>query len=215
MLNFPGGRSVVVDKELNPEECKRIRESLLSLSLKSDSRPITIWFDASGGEVEPTALLYQFIRLLKPPLIGIVAANCNSMAVLLLQACDIRLAIDPSCLIKMHRGRIEISFDSSSRSIKRAKKIISLSDRKIARLIAKRAGCKTRAILRLDGKEAELEAPEALKVGLLDGYLVAGQLNRVVVKAKRRRGKRRRGKRRRGKDHKTVSLKRLIKRISR
>jgi ATP-dependent Clp protease protease subunit len=79
----------------------------LRLLDSTSQEPITICINSAGGCVDLGLAVIDAIRACRSPVTGMVEANAESMAIIILQACDERVAY-PNSLLMAHTGTDEL-----------------------------------------------------------------------------------------------------------
>jgi len=106
-------RIVVLFGEINARNLKDLKRNLLYLSSQSNEE-IKILIDTGGGDFEDSLHFFDFLRILKPPITGIVLDRCDSMGIIVLQACNTRLATPYSHFL-IHSISLYFRFSSSEK----------------------------------------------------------------------------------------------------
>jgi len=164
---------VLISGEINNPMCGEVKLDFLSLVLSSH-KEITILFDCEGGNVQAALTIYDFIRILSIPVIGIVVGKCNSAASIVLQACDVRKATRHS---EMRLHLLNYSWggtlDNNSQAVIRAQlqaskelweKFVAI----YARVMNKKKKKVRKLIARHDRELITMSAQEMLDLGLID-----------------------------------------------
>lgn len=169
-------RRIVGLREITRSSIESIRADLLRLSLASREE-IWLAIDSDGGNCIHALFLCDFIEQIAAPVTGLVVGRCYSMATVIFQACQKRIAL-PNARLFLHYVSVEpkISLSRSDEEIR------AYIDRQIVegrgaqarceKLVAKRAGKSGAEVQRLmregDILDVYLSAQEALGFGLID-----------------------------------------------
>lgn len=88
-----GKRMLLVEgSRLPADDVNRLKKLIHGLDLRSKA-DIRLLIDSTGGSVEPAIEFYHFVRReIESKVIGAVSGRCASAGVIILQACDERLA---------------------------------------------------------------------------------------------------------------------------
>lgn len=177
-------RKLLLDKEIDREVAAELRGYLLELALESNE-PITLIINSQGGSINHALWLTDTIRLTATPVIGFVIGECNSAAILVLQACRKRYATKHSQLM-LHGVKTSFEIDSLKRpgairaSLKR--RIADNRDAQEAaeQILSKRTGRTVEEIRKRmqEGRDYRVSftAAQAKEFGLLDVVVEEGEL---------------------------------------
>lgn len=91
----PASRCVSVCGEISSESMLGLISQLLELDSQGDD-PIILYLDTPGGSATAGMVAYDTIRTIKSPVVAVVTGNCMSAGLLLLSACDYRIAAQHS-----------------------------------------------------------------------------------------------------------------------
>ena len=167
-------RTILLDGDIDEEMAAAVKFWLLSFNAKSSER-INILIDTNGGSVQPALSMYDLITISSAPVTGIVIGDCQSMGVILLQACHVRMATPHSnfYLHNMIWKNPSLSVDDDFiKTINKKYKELKCLRYKLINIIRKRCGLKIEEIKKLmnDGESygTHFFADEALKLGLID-----------------------------------------------
>lgn len=164
-------RCIYVSREITGESAEILCASLVLLD-GENKNPITIYIDSFGGNSTATLDIYDVLKSVKSPTVGIVVRRASSGAAILLQACRTRKTY-------LH-GQILLHFPFVERSLfdlmdeKRRKKILLKANSQLEfciRVLAKRTGKSYAKAKRLFGNSADgrtFTSTEALAEGLVD-----------------------------------------------
>ncbi len=90
--NYQRYGTVLLFGDINPKKAELIRYWLMRLALQHDGDHIKLIIDSPGGSVPHALMLVDLIQSLPKPVVGVVNGECNSMAPVVLQACQRRIA---------------------------------------------------------------------------------------------------------------------------
>jgi len=161
---------------INLENIEAVREDLLRFALSS-SQPAKLLIDSSGGFLAEGLFLFDFIKTIDIPVIGIVNGRCMSIAVNILQACSKRFATSHSWFMihAISSGKKYVFDNDYDREIEDQERILNIMYEQVLDILTKKT-CKTReeidGLLRKGDKYGrKLCAIDALNMGLLDRIL--------------------------------------------
>jgi len=84
-------RILVLSGDITPKKSDELVLKFLNLASHSN-KEIKLIINTDGGDFIEAIHLFDFLKIIKPNIIGIVVGNCHSSGVILLQACSKRLA---------------------------------------------------------------------------------------------------------------------------
>lgn len=170
-------RIAVLTGKITEEGIGKVKGNLIELSLQSPEKEIILFINSPGGDMDPGLALYDLITLyLKAPVIGIVGAECNSMALFILQGCSKRIAAahstflihpvrsEDSCLI-YNPATIDDFMMKIKNELRKGFQICTNILKKHSKMSLTEIG---RITFANNGMGTTLSAPEALKKGLID-----------------------------------------------
>jgi ATP-dependent Clp protease protease subunit len=129
---------------------------------------ITFVINSGGGEVDAGFAIYDAINLARNKTVAHCFGMCQSMATILLQACDKRY-MSPNCRFMIHNGSLEMdcTFDESMALSKEYK----LQNKISLEILAKRATIPLAKIKKLCYSTTYMSAEECCQAGFADGIL--------------------------------------------
>ncbi|PJE58545.1 MAG: hypothetical protein COU81_00180 [Candidatus Portnoybacteria bacterium CG10_big_fil_rev_8_21_14_0_10_36_7] len=155
--------------DIDEDMAMYIRESLMILATKGNP-DIKIIITSNGGNVGVGLAIYDMLRIYPGRVTGEAKSFCRSMATVILQACDHRMA-SANSKIKIHNVLVkDLSLSVLRNPQKITKLIASLeADQKIINNIySLRTGRSLKKITRESDKDIIMTAQEALEFGLID-----------------------------------------------
>lgn len=164
-------RTVALLGEINQESSVGLISQLLELDMQDVDAPIVLHINSGGGSATDGLVLYDMIRALESPVIGLVMGSCMSAALAVLSACDYRIAT-PHSLFFYHQAITEVTAHSGEEIVSAAgyyEEIQRTYDKTIRERskIPKRSWDKEFA-----GKTSKfLTAVQAKELGLIDAVL--------------------------------------------
>jgi len=91
-------RIILLAGEITDYRAEEIMSQLLSMNVESNQE-IKLIINSGGGDVESGLWIYDAMKLIAAPVVGIVVGECNSTALVVLQGCKRRVATKHSKLL--------------------------------------------------------------------------------------------------------------------
>lgn len=172
----PDNRLVNLVGRIDGEAVYRLVEQLYRC--EDNGEPITVMITSPGGSLDCGLAIFDHLRAIRQPIITMAFGCANSIATVILQAGDYRLA-SPNATIQVHNAFAELEGDFDFVRLKELAQEMTVTQRRLEKILAE-ATEQPRAVVReWCQKERKFTARQAIKAGLVD------RLNR-------RRGRRRR-----------------------
>lgn len=130
---------------------------------------ITLVLSSGGGEEAAGWAIYDALALSPCRILAECYGECMSIAVLVLQACDTRLAA-PNCRLMVHNGTVTVGATNQDK-IRNINKEIETMTNNYYEKLADRSELSIDKVKRLCDNETFMSAEEALQHGLIDGIL--------------------------------------------
>ena len=130
---------------------------------------ITVVIASTGGEEGAGWAMYDAILLCKNKTVARVYGECQSIAALVLQACD-RRTMSPNARFMIHNGNIEMSI-TTNQMAPYSQEVKTLSS-KYHSVLAERSGRPLKAVEEMCEAETFMSAPEAVENGFADEVIV-------------------------------------------
>lgn len=89
-------RVLYLEGEINSDKAAIIGQAIIWLNTLDSKGEITLYIDSGGGDALAGLDIYDIIRHSQAPVIGIVYRRAFSMAAVILQACEVRKAMEYS-----------------------------------------------------------------------------------------------------------------------
>ena len=167
-------RIILLDDDINDEMASTVSFWLLAFNLQSNEN-INLLINTNGGEVKSSFSIYDLIKLSHAPVTGLVIGDCKSMGVIILQACNVRLATEHS-IFYIHElnwgGNKFILDDDAERLMKEKIEELKRTREKIINVLTGRPKLTREKALSLMNKgennNTHLLADQALELGLID-----------------------------------------------
>ena len=166
MQKFLNTRQIILSGEVNKELAERVIRQLLILEADSASKPIYVYIDSPGGDVDAGFAIFDMIRFIKPPVytvgMGLVA---SAGALILLAAPKNRRLGLPNSHYLIHQPLSGIKGVATDIEI-HAKEIEKIRV-KINALIAEETGKDVAEVAKDTDRDYWLSAVEAVNYGLI------------------------------------------------
>ena len=166
MQKFLNTRQIILSGEVNKELAEKVIRQLLILEADSASKPIYVYIDSPGGDVDAGFAIFDMIRFIKPPVytvgMGLVA---SAGALILLAAPKNRRLGLPNSHYLIHQPLSGIKGVATDIEI-HAKEIEKIRV-KINALIAEETGKDVADVAKDTDRDYWLSAVEAVNYGLI------------------------------------------------
>ena len=166
MQKFLNTRQIILSGEVNKELAEKVIRQLLILEADSASKPIYVYIDSPGGDVDAGFAIFDMIRFIKPPVYTIGMGLVASAGVLILLAAskNYRLGL-PNSHYLIHQPLSGIKGVATDIEI-HAKEIEKIRA-KINTLIAEETGKDVDEVAKDTDRDYWLSADEAVNYGLI------------------------------------------------
>lgn len=94
-------RSVLICGEIDETVANTVSSQLMELNAESSEEPAFVYINTVGGDVNQGLALYDWMRCLPMPIIGVAYGRCASAGLFILMGADIR-ASTPNCRFFYH-----------------------------------------------------------------------------------------------------------------
>ena len=166
MQKFLNTRQIILSGEVNKELAEKVIRQLLILEADSASKPIYVYIDSPGGDVDAGFAIFDMIRFIKPPVYTIGMGLVASAGALILLAApkNYRLGL-PNSHYLIHQPLSGIKGVATDIEI-HAKEIEKIRA-KINALIAEETGKDVDEVAKDTDRDYWLSADEAVNYGLI------------------------------------------------
>ena len=166
MQKFLNTRQIILSGEVNKELAEKVIRQLLILEADSASKPIYVYIDSPGGDVDAGFAIFDMIRFIKPPVYTIGMGLVASAGALILLAApkNYRLGL-PNSHYLIHQPLSGIKGVATDIEI-HAKEIEKIRV-KINALIAEETGKDVADVAKDTDRDYWLSADEAVNYGLI------------------------------------------------
>ena len=166
MQKFLNTRQIILSGEVNKELAEKVIRQLLILEADSASKPIYVYIDSPGGDVDAGFAIFDMIRFIKPPVYTIGMGLVASAGALILLAApkNYRLGL-PNSHYLIHQPLSGIKGVATDIEI-HAKEIEKIRV-KINALIAEETGKDVAEVAKDTDRDYWLSADEAVNYGLI------------------------------------------------
>ena len=159
-------RQIILSGEVNKELAEKVIRQLLILESDSASKPIYVYIDSPGGDVDAGFAIFDMIRFIKPPVytIGMGLVASAGALILLAASKNYRLGL-PNSHYLIHQPLSGIKGVATDIEI-HAKEIEKIRT-KINALIAEETGKNAADVAKDTDRDYWLSADEAVNYGLI------------------------------------------------
>ena len=166
MQKFLNTRQIILSGEVNKELAEKVIRQLLILEADSASKPIYVYIDSPGGDVDAGFAIFDMIRFIKPPVytIGMGLVASAGALILLAASKNYRLGL-PNSHYLIHQPLSGIKGVATDIEI-HAKEIEKIRA-KINALIAEETGKDVAEVAKDTDRDYWLSADEAAVYGLI------------------------------------------------
>ena len=166
MQKFLNTRQIILSGEVNKELAEKVIRQLLILEADSASKPIYVYIDSPGGDVDAGFAIFDMIRFIKPPVYTVGMGLVASAGALILLAApkNYRLGL-PNSHYLIHQPLSGIKGVATDIEI-HAKEIEKIRA-KINALIAEETGKDVADVAKDTDRDYWLSADEAAAYGLI------------------------------------------------
>lgn len=133
--------------------------------LEQSEGTIYLHINCQGGYQQHGFAIYDTIQLMGNKVVGIATGYCLSMAVWVLQGCDIRLAT-PNSSIMIHDGPVKSNPSTFEQSQDEYSRLLLLS-----RIREKHPDFSKNKLMKMLRRDTYFTTREAIDIGLLDGIV--------------------------------------------
>ena len=166
MQKFLNTRQIILSGEVNKELAEKVIRQLLILEADSASKPIYVYIDSPGGDVDAGFAIFDMIRFIKPPVYTIGMGLVASAGALILLAAPKNYRIGlPNSHYLIHQPLSGIKGVATDIEI-HAKEIEKIRA-KINALIAEETGKDVSDVAKDTDRDYWLSADEAAAYGLI------------------------------------------------
>ncbi len=170
MQKFLNTRQIILSGEVNKELAEKVIRQLLILESDSATKPIYVYIDSPGGDVDAGFAIFDMIRFIKPPvyMIGMGLVASAGALILLASPKNYRLGL-PNSHYLIHQPLSGIK--GVATDIEIHAKEIEKTRAKINALIAAETGKDETAVAKDTDRDYWLSADEAAEYGLISNII--------------------------------------------
>ena len=170
MQKFLNTRQIILSGEVNKELAEKVVRQLLILESDSATKPIYVYIDSPGGDVDAGFAIFDMIRFIKPPvyMIGMGLVASAGALILLASPKNYRLGL-PNSHYLIHQPLSGIK--GVATDIEIHAKEIEKTRTKINALIAAETGKDEAAVAKDTDRDYWLSADEAAEYGLISNII--------------------------------------------
>jgi len=160
-------RTILVAEGISKELAEKVSTRLLLLDQDDDEKPVKVYINSPGGDVDAGFAIYDMCRFINAPVISICAGLTASAAVLVLLAApkDRRVSL-PNSRFLLHQPSMGVRGSTADIQIE-ANEILKMKDR-INKLIADETGQDIDKVEKDTHRNFWMDPEEAVEYGLVD-----------------------------------------------
>lgn len=146
-----------------------VREAFMRLTTE-DSPDVMITITSNGGDVFIGLSIFDVIANYAGKKTGLVTGYARSMAVVILQACNLRKAARHSYFLTHHISRSSISLDvmRNKKKMSNARAELEKSQKRLYKILIDKTGKSQKEVTKLNREGKDITSEEALSFGLID-----------------------------------------------
>lgn len=170
-------RRIFVEGEISQEVACEFVKKILFLNGEDKFRPIDVFINSPGGEINAGMLMYDTIQASKAPIRMFCIGRAYSMAAVLFASGGHGRYVSPHSELMLHEPLLGNRVGGSASSIRSISESLLESKRKMNRILAKHTGRSEEEIEQATGFDHYYSAQESVEFGLADEI---GGLERVM-----------------------------------
>jgi len=170
---FVPGRTIFMAGTITSEVAKIVRENILKKAEQDPAKPIILWIDSPGGEVDAGLKIKEAIEAVKPKVSTIAIGGVSSMAAFLAAfgSKGYRYLLKDTILM-YHEVRYSSRMVLGSDEMEKAAQGLVTSTEKLFALLASASGNRLEDIRgKFSGRDAYFNSEEAVRAGFMDGVI--------------------------------------------
>lgn len=161
-------RRIFVEGEINQTLACEFARQVMVLTAENAEKPIDVWINSPGGEINAGLLMYDIIQTSAAPIRMICAGRAYSMAaVLFASGCHGRFML-PNSELMLHEPLLGNRVAGSSSSIKSISDSLLQTKERLNRILAKHTGKTEEEIDEATRFDHYFQADESIAFGLCD-----------------------------------------------
>lgn len=161
-------REIYLDEEIEENSAERIIKLIMFLNARDEKKKITLFINSNGGDMKDSLRVYNFIKYLSSACVeGIVIGTADSMALVVLQACQKRSALKTSSFF-LHNLNLHIykEWNEFENLARQKLEEIKKQQEEVFKILGEKGDIKK--IKELSYKKTELNVYQAKELGLID-----------------------------------------------
>ena len=178
----PLTRTLIFNSDINSVSSAGLISQLLLLNEFDQEATIRLYINTPGGSVRDAFAIYDVMRTIEAPILGIVNGMCYSGGLVILAGASLRAAT-PNSMLFYHQVIVDdVCFSSVTESNDIAK-IYNINQDQVDGVMKTRFGIKKKVWKNVfEGKtSAHLTAEEALEYGLIDSIIEFSTINKTKL----------------------------------
>jgi ATP-dependent Clp protease protease subunit len=158
-------RIIYLEGDIDGDSASKIGKGVVWLNVLGEQE-IVLYIDSNGGYVSAGLDIYDIIRHSRAPVVGVVYRRANSMASVILQACQRRKAMRHSelALHDITTPPLTLADLEDQEKLKNTRR----AQEEIYQIINQRSGMAVEEVRKICKEGKKLSADEALGLGLID-----------------------------------------------
>lgn len=176
-------RTIFVNGQVNSELALNVNSKLLAMEKDDPSKPIVLWINSPGGEVNSGFGIYDTIQFIQPTVITLVTGMAASMGSVIALAAEKENRFSfPNSKILLHQPLIGGVIRGQASDIEiHAKDIIALK-KKMHKLYADRTGTDISKFETMMERDRWVDAEESIELGLISKVIRSrSELNDILA----------------------------------
>lgn len=160
---------IEISGDIDSDMVRYIREAISRLIGKG-SPPITVLITSPGGDVDIGLDIFDALRYYSGEKTAVVHGYANSMAAVILQVCNKRIAMRHAHILVHHISKTQIKLDVLRDKAKTAevRNDLEKSQKRIYEILVKRTGKTLAEVKKACSRNESMTAEEAKAFGLID-----------------------------------------------
>lgn len=174
-------RRVFIEGEINQEMACRFARQMMTLVSEDPRRPIDVWINSPGGEINAGLMMYDVIQTCTTPIRLICMGRAYSMAAVLFASGGHGRYMLPNSELMLHEPLLGNRVQGNSSSIKSISDSLLQTKQRLNRILAKHTGKTEEEIDEATRFDHYFQADESIEFGLCDEITTFDNLMKEAV----------------------------------